>query len=92
MGALPFLMSARISALAGSSLRYSCPSSTLKPSVQKCRMRSTGGAGRGRFALGSSITREGASSPPRVCAVPVKREGGGAEPVSELGGGRFLYG
>ena len=65
-------MWARISAFAGSSLRYRGPSSTLKPSDQKWRMRSMGGAGRGREEVGSGMVSEGVSSPPRVRAVPVK--------------------
>ena len=67
---------ARYPAFAGSSERYSGPSSTEKPSAQKCRCRSTGGSRRGICAVGSSITWLGASSPPRVRAVPVKREVG----------------
>lgn len=56
-------------------------------------MRSTGGAGRGREALGSSITCEGVSSPPRVRAVPLKFVGAGVEGADGSSGrARFLGG
>ena len=63
-----------MAALAGSSERYRGPSSTENPSAQKWRRRSTGAARCGLDAFGSSIVWLGVSSPPRVCAVPVKRE------------------
>lgn len=74
IGARPALIIWRICAFAGSSERYSGPSSTENPSSQKWRRRSTRGARRGTFAVGSSMTWLGVSSPPRVRAVPLKRE------------------
>jgi len=66
-----------MAALAGSSRRYRGPSSTLKPSAQKWSRRSTGAEAWSEAAEGSSTTWLGVSSPPRVWAVPVKREVGG---------------
>ena len=74
IGARPALIIARIWAFAGSSERYNGPSSTENPSSQKWRWRSTRGARRETFAVGSSKTSLGVSSPPRVRAVPVKRD------------------
>lgn len=80
-----------MAAFAGSLERYSGPSSTENPSAQKWRWRSTGDARCGRDALGSSMVWLGVSSPPRVRAVPVKREVGprGSSPP---GLGVFLAG
>ena len=67
-------MRRRVSALAGSSARYSGPSSTEKPSCQKCRLRCTAGGFFCIDLLGSSMIWLGVSSPPSVWAGPVKCE------------------
>lgn len=72
-GARPCRIPSRISAFRGSSERYRSPSSTEKPSAQKCRVRCTRcGIWGAEGTLAGSITRLGVSSPPRVRAAPVK--------------------
>src|ERR1700761_4501356 len=80
----------RVSSFSGSSYRYKGPSSTENPSSHKCNVLCTRGRGWGLLALGSSMTRLGASSPPSVIPRPVKRDCGLDSSSSPPGRGMLL--
>lgn len=66
-----------MAALEGSEALKRGPESTLNPSAQKWRVRDMGVRGWEGLEAVSGIISLGVSSPPRVRAVPVKREVGG---------------
>lgn len=89
-GARPVRIIWRSAAFWGSSNRRRGPSSTLKPSSHRCRMRVWVSPGSAACGRGSGMTWDGVSSPPRVCPLPRNRLGGADDEASPPGREAFL--